>query len=300
MPANLLLKKRFKPLVPYLLILPAIFMMFWIVVYPIYNAVKMSFYEYYIYKPDEMKFVGMRNYAELLQEETFRNCIPNTVYWVLFCLIFQALLGLAFALVLNCDFKGRGLCRTINMIPWVTPTVLITLMWRWMYDGNYGVLNDLMQKAGMIDTFIPWLSLPNTALTAVCVIKTWQGIPFFAVMILASLQGIPKDVYEAAHVDGAGSLKVFTKITMPYIMPQFLITALLRTIWISNDVDMIYMTTMGGPVDKSLTLSVYAYQTAQTLNFGKASAISLLFTLVLMVLVLIYLFQIRKSERKFA
>lgn len=292
-------KKQTRWLIPYLLIAPAIILMFWIVIYPIINAIKMSFFEYFLYKRQDSTFVGLQNYINLFKENNFPSIAANTVYWVAFCLIFQILIGFVCALVLNREFWGRGLLRSFTLIPWITPTVVITLMWRWMYDTNYGVINDILFRIGIIDKFQSWLSMPSVVLTCVSIVKVWQGVPFFAIMILAALQTIPVELYESADIDGASSWDRFWAITMPYVMPITLITILLRTVWIANDVDIIYMMTGGGPITHSLTLSVYAYQTAQAMNFGKSSAIAIIYTIVLMMLVVFYLYHIQKSEEKF-
>lgn len=294
------MRKNGTLLTPYLLLLPAMITMFGIVIYPIVNAVKMSFTNYLLWKPQEAKFIGLGNYVELFHDDNFLASLKNTGIWVLCCLVFQFILGFVVALVLNQDFKGRTLARTIIMIPWVTPTVLITLMFRWMYDGNYGVLNDIFYKLGFISQFKAFLSLADTALPAVIAVKVWQGIPFFAIMILAALQTIPKELYEAAHVDGASKFGTFWSITLPYVLPTVLITTLLRTIWIANDVDIVYMMTGGGPGNSSMILSVYTYQLAQkALNFGKASAAAILMTFMLVLLVMIFLKKIRQAEGKF-
>lgn len=289
-----------KQATPYFLLLPALIAMFGIVIYPIINAVKMSFTDYILWKPQDVKFIGFGNYVQLLQDENFLMSLKNTGIWVFFCLLFQFVIGFVVALVLNQDFRGRALSRTIILIPWVTPTVLITLMFRWMYDGNYGVLNDIFYKLGLISQYKAFLSLAETALSAVIAVKVWQGIPFFAIMILAALQTIPKEMYEAAHVDGASKIETFWTITLPYVLPTILITTLLRTIWIANDVDLVYMMTGGGPGNSSMILSVYTYQLAQkSLNFGMASAAAILMTLILVILVMVFLKKIRQAEGKF-
>jgi multiple sugar transport system permease protein len=289
-----------KKLTPYLLMAPAIICMFWVVIYPICSAVNMSLWDYNLARPKDTEFVGLGNYIELFQDDRFLATLPNTLYWVAFCLVFQCVIGFLCAVLLSKDFRGRGFARTVSLLPWVMPMILITLMWKWMYDGNYGIINDIMMKIGLIDSYKAWLSSPTTALTAVAIVKTWQGIPFFAIMILAALQTIPDEIYEAARVDGATAWQRFWHITLPYVMPVTLITILLRTIWIANDVDVVYLMTGGGPVTSTLTLSVYAYQTTMLLDFGKASSIAILFTVIIMVPVAFYLKQIQKAEAKFS
>ena len=159
--------------------------------------------------------------------------------WISVCIWFYT--GVAS----NKKFRGRGVVRAVSLIPWVTPGILIGLMWRWMYDGNYGVLNDILQKLHIINKSIPFLAQANTAFPAVVVTIIWQGIPFFALMILAGLQGIPGELYEAADMDGATGFQKLFKITIPSIKNTIFITGLLRIIWVANSVDVIFNMTEG-------------------------------------------------------
>ena len=187
--------------------------------------------------------------------------------------------------------------RALSMIPWVTPGVLIGLMWRWIYDGNNGVLNDILLKLGLIQEKIPFLSEVSTAFPAVIVTIVWQGIPFFALMLLAALQGVPQDMYEAADIDGATKLQKLFFITLPSIKNTIFVTVLLRIIWVANSVDVIFNMTEGGPAYSTQTLSVYIYQKANALNLGYASAMAIILALCLLVVVVPYL-KMNFSEEK--
>ena len=210
---------------------------------------------------------------------------------------FQFVFGFVLALLLKKKFKGRGAVRAVSLIPWVTPGVLIGLMWRWMYDGNYGVINDLLGKIHLLDKNIPFLSQTNTAFPAVIITIIWQGIPFFALMILAGLQGIPEELYEAADVDGATGFQKLFKITIPSIKNTLFVTTLLRVIWVANSVDVIFNMTEGGPAYSSQTLSVYVFNKAQALDLGYSSAMAILLTLVLCLVAIPYLiFTFREED----
>ena len=224
-----------------------------------------------------------------MQDPIFWSSIVRTLAWVVFGVGFQFVFGFALALLLNQHFMGRGLVRSVSLIPWVTPGVLIGLMWRWIYDGNYGVLNDLLVKVGLADSFIPFLAQKSTSLPAVIVTIIWQGIPFFSIMLLAGLQGIPSSLYEAADIDGAKRYQKLLFITIPSLHNTIFVTTLLRIIWVANSVDVIFSMTEGGPAYATQTLSVYIFNKANSMNLGYASTMSVLLMLLLSVVAVPYL-----------
>jgi multiple sugar transport system permease protein len=169
-------------------------------------------------------------------------------------------------------------------------------MWRWIYDGSYGVLNDLLMKLGIIDTMIPFLAMQETAFPAVILTIIWQGIPFFALMILAGLQGIPDELYDAADVDGANGIQKLFRITIPSLKNVIFVTTLLRIIWVANSVDVIYNLTEGGPAYATQTLSVYVFNKGNSLNLGYAATMSIFLTLLLSSVAVVYLRNIFKNQ----
>ncbi|HEY8463987.1 MAG TPA: sugar ABC transporter permease [Bacillota bacterium] len=286
-------------LTPYLLIAPAVTLMLLIVAFPIARSFYMSFLKCVLYRPFDTKFIGLANYITAFKDPIFWQSFINTLYWVGFGVSFQLLFGLILALLLNQKFKLRGFVRSIVLIPWVTPGVLIGLMWTWMYDGNYGVINDILTKLHLIKAYIPWLAQSKTALFSVIVTIIWQGIPFFAIMILAALQTIPHELYEAAEVDGARPWQSFINITLPMLKPTLIVTTLLRIIWVANSVDVIYSMTGGGPGYSSLTLSVYTFVKARAaLDFGYASTLSIILTVFLSMFLVIYLRKLSQQEAR--
>lgn len=292
--------RTWRKLTPYLLLAPMLFLLGAIVVYPLVRSIYLSFFNYVLWRPFDVPFVGLGNYAKVLQDEVFWVSLRHTLVWVFFGVSFQFLLGFALALLLHQRFRGRGLVRSVILIPWVTPGVLIALMWSWMYDGNYGVINDLLSRLHLIDNNVPWLAQATTALPAIIVTIVWQGIPFFAIMLLAALQAIPEDLYEAGRVDGASKWQAFRHITLPYLAPTIFITTLLRVIWVANSVDVIYPMTGGGPGYNSLTLSVYTFIKAQKAwDFGYAATLSLFLSALLMAVALVYLWLLRRQEVKY-
>jgi multiple sugar transport system permease protein len=274
---------------PFILLSPAIILIMCLFIYPIFRAIDLSFKYYVVFDIKNSKYIGLENFIKAWEDPAFIRSLSNSVQWVLGILSMQLVSGLILALILNRKFRGRGFIRSISLIPWATPGVLIGLMWAWIFNGNYGVINDIFLRIGLINQKIAWLSNPATALKSQMVALIWQGIPFFMLMILASLQTVSLDLYEAAEVSGASSLQKFIYITFPHITPTLLITILIRIIWIFNNVEIIYIMTGGGPGYSSLTLPVYIYIVAQkTMNFGYGAALSIYGSIVLLTVMIVY------------
>ena len=258
----------------------------------------MSFQSYDLRRPSQIRFTGLANYIAALHDGLFWQAMLRTVIWVAAGVGFQFIFGFILALLLNRRFWGRGFCRSISLIPWVTPGVLIGLMWRWIYDGNYGVLNDLLMKLGLIDNYIPFLAQQSTAFPAVILTIIWQGIPFFALMLLAGLQGIPDELYDAADVDGANRIQRFFWIIVPSLKNTIFVTTLLRIIWVANSVDVIFNMTEGGPAYSTKTLSVYVFNKANTLHLVYASTLAIFLTIGLSIVAIPYLKNLFKAQEE--
>jgi multiple sugar transport system permease protein len=284
-------------LLPLLLLAPALILLVGIVAYPIGRAFWLSVHRLEILRPDLSSYVGLENYRSLLQDPVLRVALQNSGMWVAGVVLFQFLGGMIGALILNQRFPGRGIVRGLALIPWATPSVLVALMWTWMLDGNYGLLNDLLVKAGILAQFHPWLAQPWSALPAVILADVWQGVPFFAVMLLAALQAIPEDLFEAARIDGASAWRVLRHITLPLLLPTILITTMLRVIWTANYMDLIMIMTGGGPGYSSLTLPLHAYYIAyKRLDFGYGTTIAIVQVAILATVIVFYLRQLRQTE----
>jgi multiple sugar transport system permease protein len=274
---------------PYILLLPALLVVFSVVFVPVLNAIFMSFQNYDLRRPNEIGFAGLKNYIALTQDTLFWASLIRTIIWVILGVGSQFFFGFVLALLLNNYFPGRGIVRSVSLIPWVTPGVLIALMWRWIYDGNYGVLNDLLLRLGFIENKIPILARQSTAFPFAIVTIIWQGIPFFALMLLAGLQGIPNELYEAADIDGASRPQKLFSIVVPSLKNTIFVTTLLRIIWVANSVDIIVNLTDGGPAYSSQTLSVYIFYKGGTLNLGYASSMAIVLALILSIVAIPYL-----------
>ncbi|MCQ1766890.1 sugar ABC transporter permease [Neorhizobium galegae] len=290
---------RSERLLPYLLLAPAVVVTVVIVFMPMVQAVLTSFYDLILFRPNASKFVGFGNYIRLFNDPVFWTALWNTIIWIGLTVPLQMGLGLVAALLLNREFPWRGLARALIIIPWALPSVVIALMWRWIYDPNTGVLNDILIYLSIVQSAVPWLADPEVAIYAIIATLTWQGFPFFAVMILAGLQGIPRSQYEAASIDGASTWRQFVHITLPGIAPVLVTAGLLRVIWVANSMDVIFVMTGGGPGYATHTLPLYAFIKArQNLDFGYGTAIAVTFTILLGAFVVLYLSRtMREVER---
>ncbi len=281
---------------PYLLLLPAFLAIAGVIAYPIFRAVVMSFQSYSLMRPADIGFIGLGNYVRAIRDEVFWLSLRNTAVYVFASVGFQFLLGFGLALVLNKRSLLSTVSKNLMLIPWVIPGVLGAFMWRWLFNANYGLINDVLLRLGILSERIAWLSRADTAMSAVILTTVWRGMPFFALMLLAGLQAVPDDLYEAARMDGARRWQQLLYVTVPVIMPVIVTTTLLRIIWTANFVDLIYLMTEGGPGYSTQVLSVYTFMTARsTLNYGYSAALSIFLTLFLMLVVLMYIGRARKE-----
>ena len=274
---------------PFLFLAPALIVTGAVVVYPVIRTIVLSFSNYVVYDPDSLRFTGLDNFRAILGDEVFWISLWHSAIWIVGVVSLQFLLGLATALLLNQSFWWRGLARALVVIPWALPSVIIGLMWTWMYDFNTGVINDALIRLGLLSGPVAWLARPDTALYAIMLALIWQGFPFFAVTILSGLQTVPAELYEAAEVDGATRWQKLTKVTLPSIADVIATALLLRTIWVANSLDVILVTTGGGPGYATHTLPLYAFLRAYSgMEFGYGAALALVLTVILFAAVFIY------------
>jgi len=215
------------------------------------------------------RFVGLQNYLRIAGDERFWNALANTVYFSVVSVALELLLGLAIALVLQRPFRGRALVYGIVLLPWAVPTAVSARMWEWMYNAQIGVFNYLLGVQ------VNWLGSPLWALHAAIAMDVWKSTPFVALLLLAGLQSIPRDIYQAAAVDGASPWMVLRAITLPLLVPVMLVALVFRTIDAFRVFDAIYVLTGGGPANSTETVSIYAYRVLfQALEFGYGSAVA--------------------------
>lgn len=275
---------------PYLLLSPAVLATLALVFYPMLQAFATSLFHNILWKPRDVRFVGLDNYLAVAQDPVAWSSLGRTALWIGITIPLQLLLGLATALLLNQEFRWRGLARSLILIPWALPSVVIGLMWSWIYHPQVGLLNDLLLRVGILEAAMPWLADPATALYSIILALVWQGFPFFAIMILAGLQTIPANLYEAAAIDGATAWQQFREITLPGLKGVLVTAVMLRLIWVANSIDVIYVMTGGGPGYATQTLPLYAFKrTYASMDFGYGTALAVTFSLLLLLLIVAYL-----------
>jgi multiple sugar transport system permease protein len=268
---------------------PALAATTFLVLLPVLDTLWMSLHDMVLFRPRSAPFVGLANYALALADPVFWASLGNSVVWVGSAVGLQFSLGLGTALLLNRSFAWRGIARALVVVPWALPSVIIGLIWTWMLDFNLGVLNEIGVRLGLLGEPVAWLAQPNTAMAAVILAVVWQGFPFFAVTLLAGLQAIPLDLYEAASIDGAGSVAQFRYVTLPGLAGVIATTLLLRMIWVANSLDLIFVMTGGGPGTATQTLPLHAFLTAWSGgNYGQGSALAVILTLILLGVVVVY------------
>ncbi|MCC2594313.1 sugar ABC transporter permease [Tessaracoccus sp. OS52] len=281
---------------PYVLLAPAVLLIVVFAGYPLLRSVWMAFNKVSAFS-GEMAFIGFENFAAILRDPEFPSHLGRTAMWVGGAVFLQLIGGLILALLVNTRFPLRGVYRGLIMVPWATPSVLVALMWKWLLDPNNGIINKGISALGLSERPVEFLSNPDLALPTLVVIDVWQGVPLFAVMILAALQGVSGDLKEAAATDGCGPIGVFRFVVLPAIIPTILITVLLRIIWTANYIDLIFILTGGGPGLSSTTLALQSYLTAyKSTNFGQGAAYSVLQAAILVIFVVMYLRLTAKSE----
>jgi multiple sugar transport system permease protein len=229
-----------------------------VILYPVvYNAI-VGFTNASLMFPGA-QFVGLRNFEITVSDPLFWRSVFNTLVWTAASVTGQLLLGLITALALERVTVGRTALRLALIVPWAFPSIVMAFAWRFMLDPLYGVMNHFLMLVGLADSPQPWLGSPNLAMPTVVLMNIWFGFPFMMVAIVAGLQSIPRELYEAAEIDGAGAWQQFRFVTLPGLWQIIAAVVILRTIWVFNNFDFIFLTTGGGPVDATTTLPIYAY-----------------------------------------
>ena len=269
-----------------LFVFPALFVLAMLVFYPLVYTVILSVTD------PAGNFVGLDNFRTMLDQRLTGITLINTLVYVGFSILFQIVLGTAVGILLNAPFWGRGALRAIVVVPWVIPGIVAATTWAWMFHTEFGIINFMAQSVGAIDAPIGWLTNPNTVMPALITVNVWKMFPFVAIMVLAGLQAIPKDVYEAARIDGARLHEEILYVTLPYLRPVLTSLAVLLAIWGLNAITIIYSMTGGGPANRSIILPIQIFRQAfEFFQFNQAAALSvmfLLFTSVLMVIHVVF------------
>lgn len=278
-----------RPLFAYLLNAPALVAIFLLAAYPIVQSAWISLHKYNLKRPKVFQFLGLDNYAAILESAEFWSSLWITVQFTLLVVTSVTVLGVLIALLLNLEFRGRGLLRTLILLPWAIPPVVNGLMWQWIYDSKIGALNGLLVGLGIIPEYRGWLSEPTSALVALAFADVWNVLPLAVILLLAALQKIPAELYEAARMDGAGPFQLFRHVTFPWIAQTLLVVLILQTLSAIRAFDVIYVLTAGGPGTATTTLTWKTYLTTfENLDFGLGNAYAFTVSLITLGFALVY------------
>lgn len=278
------------------LVLPALLVVLGTLFLPTLNAVRLSLTNYSFARPDDAAFVGLRNFGFLFSNSEFTQSLRNTIVFAGVTVVLEVAIGLMLALLVNRAFRMRGLLRAAILFPWALPTALNAIIWRWMYNADFGVFNYLLSLVGVEP--VNWLGSPGSAMASMMFVAIWKTSSFMALIILTGLQTIPIELYEAARIDGASRWEQFRRITFPLVTPSIVLSMLLRTMDAFRAFELPFALTQGGPAGTTQTLSLYGYrQLFQFLRFDRGSAVSVVQFFMLLVLGLTYIAILRKREQ---
>ncbi len=274
----------------YLLTIPALFFIIVFALYPVLNSIWLSLHLIILALPDlKEPFIGFENYSALFEDSELLSSLIITLSFVIISTTIEILLGLLIALVINRQFPGRGMIRASVLIPWAIPTVVASQMWRFIFNDQYG-LSNYMLFGSDTSHYMAWLASPFTAFSALVVADVWKTSSFAALILLAGLQSIPEELYEASRIDGANSWQRFRRITLPLLRPAMLLAILFRSIDAFKVFDLVFVMTQGGPANSTNVLQFYGYKRLFTEgNMGYGSAISVLVFLIILILSIFYI-----------
>lgn len=288
-------KKRNRELTGWLLALPALLIFSLMIVYPFCSAVFMSFTDRNLIYPN-WEFVGFDNYVKIFSNGYLLSLVGSTLIFVVFATILPFSIGLIWAVLMNQKFKGSEFMRGITLVNWVVPGIAISFLWSWIFNGDYGILNALLIKIGLIDENIVWLGGKTTAMVAVIVARTWQMFPWYMSFILGGLQGVSTDELEASKIDGANNWETFWHVIVPSIAPILSLILVMGTIGNFQHFDLINVMTGGGPENATATFATEVYHVAfKEYNLGKAAALGVVWAMVLSMFSFIYIKRIKES-----
>lgn len=262
-----------------LFMLPLLVSVALFLVWPIVEAIRLSFVRYNPLRPDDQPFVWFDNYLFVLEDPLFWESFRQALVWTGISTLAQAVIGVGLALLLHQPLRGINAFRGLLLFPYIVPTVVIALNWRWLFNAEIGIVNHLLLSAGIISERVAWLSTPDMAMASAILLNVWKYTPFVVIVVLARLQTIPTELYDAAKVDGAGATRRFRDITLPQLAEVLAVVVVFRTIWTFNKFEEIYLLTRGGPGTSTYNLALYAFDQAMAnlrMGVGAASGVIML------------------------
>lgn len=277
-------------LTPYYFLAPAMAVLVVVILFPILSNLWMSVHKVQLLKGGDDEFVGLANFSRLLGSATFQGSVGASLRFTFFSLPLALILGMAMALVFNEIRRARPVFTAFLLVPWAIAPVVTGYMWRWLFHDNFGLINHFLLTVGIIDSNVPWLAQPDTAMAATVVANVWRFMPYITIMLLAGLQGIPGELYEAAHVDGANIIERFFHVTLPQLRHVMAVVFLFATIWMVNDFALIFIMTEGGPAKATLVVPISVYRFAfEHLRLGRGAAAAMLLLVFLLAVSTIFI-----------
>lgn len=275
----------------YLFVLPALLLLAMLIAYPVAYTALLSVTD------NQGQYVGLENFRRVLAARATPVAFWNTLWWVFGSIVFQVVLGVLTAILLNQNFRGRALVRSVTLVPWVVPGIVAATTWAWMLHTEFGIINYMLTAPGVIDEPVGWLTNGSTVMPVMIAINIWKMFPFVAIMVLAGLQSIPNDLYEAARIDGASFWEEVWYVMLPQVRMVIVAVTLLLVIWALNHITIIYAITRGGPANRTLITPIQIFRTAfESVQFNQAAALSVMFFGVAIVVVFIYIKTLASSS----
>ena len=258
-------------------------------VWPVAEAVRLAFYAYNPLRPDDMQWVGLDNFRRIFEDPLFWESFQQALVWTGWSILLQTVFGVGMALLLHASLPGIAFFRGLLLFPYIVPTVVIALNWRWIFNSEIGIVYHFLLSLGLIDQNIACLSTPDMAMESAILLNVWKYTPFVVICVLARLQTIPTELYDAAKVDGAGPLRRFLDITLPMLREVLVVVIVFRTIWTFNKFEEVYLLTRGGPGTSTFNLAVYAFEEGMAnLRLGVAAATGVVMIALLLVGTIVY------------
>jgi multiple sugar transport system permease protein len=282
---------------PYSSVFPALFIIVLFTIYPVIYAVRISFYQYILTKPNSHPFIGLKNFQDVITSYYFKNSFINTSIYTISAVAGVIIFGLIVAMLLNTKIRSVNLLKIIILLPWAIPAVVAGLMWKWILNSDFGIFNGILYSLGAIKSYIPFLADPTLAKISLIMAHIWKEGPLAAIFILAGLQLIPNELYEAAKIDGGDGLRVFRFITLPLLRPILLVVIVYETMTAILTFDLVYVLTGGGPADSTALISWFAYaEIYKSLNLGTGIALSIIIALITLVLIILYMRALKTED----
>jgi ABC-type sugar transport system permease subunit len=278
-------------------VFPALLIIVLFTIYPVIYAVRISFYQYILTKPNSHPFIGLKNFHDVITSYYFKNSLINTSIYTISAVAGVIIFGLIVAMLLNTKIRSVNLLKIIILLPWAIPAVVAGLMWKWILNSDFGIFNGILYSLGAIKSYIPFLADPTLAKISLIMAHIWKEGPLAAIFILAGLQLIPNELYEAAKIDGGDGLRVFRFITLPLLRPILLVVIVYETMTAILTFDLVYVLTGGGPADSTALISWFAYaEIYKSLNLGTGIALSIIIALITLVLIILYMRALKTED----